>query len=183
MDTLQWERPRFDHRYTIEHFGFSTPEQVARMAALGASVSANVYYVHELSAIYAQQGIGHERADQMARIGSCVRAGIRTAVHSDFTMAPALPLNNAWVASTRQNMEGNVVCPEEAITLDQALAAITIDAAYMLGMEDEIGSLRAGKSADFAVLDTDPYAVGREGLKDIAVNATVFKGTPYPING
>ena len=50
-------------------------------------------------------------------------------------------------------------------------------------MEDEIGSLRAGKSADFAVLNTDPYAVGREGLKDIAVDATVFKGTPYPING
>ena len=94
------------------------------MAALGASVSANVYYVHELSAIYAQQGIGHERADQMARIGSCVRAGIRTAVHSDFTMAPALPLNNAWVASTRQNMEGNVVCPEEALTLDLSLIHI-----------------------------------------------------------
>ena len=98
-------------------------------------------------------------------------------------MAPASPLNNAWVAATRRNMEGNVVCPEEALTLDQALAAITIDAAYMLGMEDEIGSLRAGKSADFTVLDTDPYAVGAEGLKDIAVDATVFKGTAYLING
>ena len=183
LDTLQWERPRFDHRYTIEHFGFSTPEQVARIAALGALVSANVYYVHELSAIYAQQGIGHERADQMARVGSCVRAGIRTAVHSDFTMAPASPLNNAWVASTRRNLDGDVVCPEETLTLDQALAAITIDAAYVLGMEEEIGSLRAGKSADFTVLDTDPYAVGAEGLKDIAVDATVFKGTAYLING
>ena len=119
----------------------------------------------------------------MARVGSCVRAGIRTAVHSDFTMAPASPLNNAWVASTRRNLDGDVVCPEETLTLDQALAAITIDAAYVLGMEEEIGSLRAGKSADFTVLDTDPYAVGVEGLKDIAVDATVFKGTAYLING
>ena len=79
-------------------------------------------------------------------------------------------------------MDGDVVCREESLTLDQALAAITIEAAYVLGMEDEIGSLRAGKSADFTVLDTDPYAVGGEGLKDIAVAATVFKGTPYLIN-
>ena len=47
---------------------------------------------------------------------------------------------------------------------------------------DEIGSLRAGKSADFTVLDTDPYAVGGEGFKDIDVAATVLKVTPYPIN-
>ena len=80
-------------------------------------------------------------------------------------------------------MDGDIVCPEETLTLDQALAAITIDAAYVLGMEEEIGSLRAGKSADFTVLDADPYAVGVDGLKDIAVDATVFKGTPYPING
>ena len=58
------------------------------MAALGANVSANVYYLHELSHIYAEQGIGYERASQMARLKSCFDAGICTAVHSDFTMAP-----------------------------------------------------------------------------------------------
>ena len=86
LETLQWERPRFRHGFTIEHFGFSTPEQVDRIAALGASVSANVYYLHELSAMYAQRGIGVERAHQMARLGSCVRAGVKTAVHSDLSL-------------------------------------------------------------------------------------------------
>jgi predicted amidohydrolase YtcJ len=181
LETLQWERPRFNHGYAIEHFGFSTPEQVQRIAVLGASVSANVYYLHELSHIYAEQGIGVERAAQMARLGSCFRAGVRTAVHSDFTMAPAMPLNSAWVAATRQNCEGEVVGPEEMLTVAEALATITINAAYMIGLEDEVGSLRAGKRADFAVLDQDPFTVGADGLKDITICATVFEGAVYPI--
>lgn len=183
LETLQWERPRFNHGYTIEHFGFSTPEQVGRMAGLGASVSANVYYVHELSHIYAQRGIGVERASQMARLGACFRAGIRTAVHSDFTMAPARPLNSAWVAATRQNCEGNVMGENEILTVEEALATITINAAYMIGLENEAGSLRAGKRADFAVLDQDPFTVGAAGLKDIGIQATVFEGTVYPLEG
>ncbi|MCP4005588.1 MAG: amidohydrolase [bacterium] len=184
LDTLaklQEERPRFDHGFTIEHFGFSTPEQVTRIAALGARVSANVYYLHELSDMYARSGIGLERASQMARLGSCVAAGVRVALHSDYTMAPALPLASAWVAATRRNCAGDVVAPNECLSVEEALRAITIDAAYMLGLEDEVGSLRAGKRADFAVVDADPFEVGADGLRNIRVLATVFEGTPYPV--
>jgi hypothetical protein len=181
LEKLQWERPRFNHGFTIEHFGFSTPEQVQRLAALGASVSANVYYLYELSDSYATDGIGYERADSMARIGSAVRAGITTALHSDYTMAPALPLHSAWIAANRINCEGRTVCEPECLTLDEALRAITIDAARILGREDEVGSIRAGKRADFAVLDRDPYEVGAPGLKDINILATVLDGRVYPI--
>jgi len=179
---LQWERPRFDHGYTIEHFGFSTPEQVARIKALGASVSANVYYLHELSHVYGERGVGVERAHQMARLGACDRAGVRWSLHSDFPMAPALPLHNAWVACTRRNCEGEVVGPAERVNLDAALRAITIDAAAILGLEDITGSIRAGKQADFTVLDHDPYETGAEGLRDIGVTATVFEGQVFPLN-
>jgi len=91
LEKMQWERPRFNHGFTFEHFGFSTPEQVARIKTLGAQVSANVYYLYELSHIYAQQGIGFERASQMARLNCCFAHGINTTLHSDFTMAPAEP--------------------------------------------------------------------------------------------
>ncbi len=183
LEKLQWERPRFDHRFTIEHFGLSTPEQVRRMKALGACASVNVYYFYELSDMYASQGLGYERASQMARVGSLVREGVPTTFHSDFTMAPALPLNSAWVAANRINVEGNVMAPEERVSLDQALRAITVDAAYILGMENEIGSIRAGKMADFTVLEADPYERPVEELKDIPIWGTVFEGRPYKING
>ena len=178
---LQWERPRFDHRFTIEHFGLSTPEQVRRLARLGGLVSANVYYVYELAGAYWKHSIGHERATRMARLGTVVREGIPLALHSDFTMAPAQPLNHAWVAVNRICDSGEVAGPEERLTLEQALRAITIDAAFVLGMEDEIGSIRAGKRADFTVLEADPFQEPVETLKDIPVWGTVFEGRPFPI--
>lgn len=178
---LQWERPRFDHRFTIEHFGLSTPEQVRRLARLGGLVSANVYYVYELADAYWKHSIGHERATRMARLATVVREGIPLALHSDFTMAPARPLNHAWVAANRICDSGEVACPEERLTLEQALRAITIDAAFVLGMEDDVGSIRAGKRADFTVLEADPFEEPVESLKDVPLWGTVFEGTPFPI--
>tara|TARA_B100000405_G_scaffold90225_1_gene62671 strand:- start:1336 stop:1644 length:309 start_codon:yes stop_codon:yes gene_type:complete len=96
-------------------------------------------------------------------------------------MAPALPLHSAWIAANRINCEDRVVCPAERLTLDEALRAITIDAAYILGREDEIGSIRAGKRADFTVVDEDPYVIGAERLNELKVQATVLDGVVHPI--
>lgn len=181
LEKLQFERPRVDHRFTIEHFGVSTPEQARRIADLGALVSANVYYVHELGEAYWQNSIGHERASQMARLGSLVRNNVTFALHSDFTMAPALPLNSAWVAVNRTGESGAVLGPHERIGLERALRAITIDAAYVLGMENEVGSIRAGKKADFTVLEADPFETPVEELKDIPLWGTVFEGRCAPL--
>jgi predicted amidohydrolase YtcJ len=87
------------------------------------------------------------------------------------------------VAFTRENCEGNIVCPNERVSLDKALRAITIDAARILGLDDETGSIRAGKKADFVVLDQSPYDVGGAGLKDLEILATVFEGEVFPISG
>jgi len=56
----------------------------------------------------------------------------------------------------------------------------TIDAAHMIGMENELGSIEAGKLADFAVLDKDPHEVGVKGLRAIKVFGTVFEGQWHP---
>ncbi len=182
LQKLQDEKPRFDHRFTIEHFGLSTPEQVRRIAALGAIVSANIYYLYELSDIYATEALGSERASHMARLGTLERYNIPFALHSDYTMAPAQPLNSAWVAATRINAVGEIAGPGEIISLEAALRAITLDAAYILGLENEIGSLRAGKRADFTILEADPWVVGAAGLRDIPIWGTMLGGIPYPID-
>ncbi len=179
LEKLQRERPRFDHRFTFEHFGISSSQQVDRIAAVGGVASVNAYYVYELSEAFAAHAVGYERASQMSRLGSLERAGVRFAVHSDFPMAPAQPLNNAWVAANRVAESGALMGPNERASLDAAIRAITINAAYVLGLEDEIGSLRWGKRADFTILDTDPYTVGVESLRDIPIWGTVFEGKKY----
>ena len=117
----------------------------------------------------------------MSRLGTLARHNIPFAVHSDYTMAPALPLNNAWVAANRITESGNVMGPNERVSIEQALNAITVNAAYVLGQENEIGSLRAGKKADFTILAEDPFDHPPEHLKDIPVWGTVFEGRPFPI--
>ncbi len=181
LEKMQFEKPRFNHGFTLEHFGFSTPEQIIRIKALGAQVSANVYYLHELSDIYANNGIGYERASQMSRLGACFKAGINTTLHSDFTMAPAEPLNSAWVAVNRVNHAGDVMCEAECLSAEQALQAITINAAHVLGMADDTGSIRAGKYADFTVLDEDPLTCDPMHIADLNIHATVFEGKVYPL--
>lgn len=70
----------------------------------------------------------------------------------------------------------------ERLTLDQALRSITTNAAYVLAREDEIGSLRAGEMAVFAVLDEDPYEIPIENLNDIPAHGTVFTDCRWRAN-
>jgi predicted amidohydrolase YtcJ len=181
LEKMQDEKPRFNHRFTIEHLGLSTPEQVRRMADLGAIASVNVYYLHELSAVYARDALGTERAHQMARLGTLKRHGIPFALHSDYTMAPAVPLNSVWVAATRLNVENEVVAPEEIISVEDSLRAITIDAAYVLCLENEVGTLRAVKRADFTILEDNPFECDPKDLRDIRLWGTLLGGKPFPI--
>jgi predicted amidohydrolase YtcJ len=97
-------------------------------------------------------------------------------------MAPATPLKNAWIACSRQNASGNTAGIEESVSVVDALRAITIDAAAVLGMQDEVGSIRAGKIADFTVIDCDPIEEGEDALRDAKVIATVFEGEVFMLD-
>ena len=178
---LQAETPRPDHRMTLEHFAYSTEDQSRQLAALGAVVSANPYYHYLLSDLYAGPWLGPDRAAQMVRLGSLARHGVPFALHSDAPMAPLEPLRLAAAAAQRVTINGRLLAPAERVSLDRALRAITIDAAWIMGWEEEIGSIRAGKRADFTVLEADPYTVGAGDLADIEVWGVVFEGEPHPL--
>ena len=178
---LQAEHPRVDHRFTLEHFAYSTQDQSRQLKALGALVSANPYYHYLLSDMYSELWLGEDRGTQMVRLGSLERLGLPFALHSDSPMAPLSPLTLAWNATNRVTINGKLTGAQERISLDAALRAITIDAAWIVGWENEIGSIRAGKRADFTVLDADPYEVGVGQLKNIGIWGTVFEGELHPL--
>ncbi|KXF52920.1 hypothetical protein AXA44_08795 [Rhodococcus sp. SC4] len=178
---LDTQHPRPDFRYDLQHFGISREDQVTRLARLGASVSANGYYLHLLADKYAEHGIGAERAEQMTRLGSLARNGVPFSLHSDLPMGPVRPLLAVSAAVTRRTAAGNVRGPHQTVTVEQALRAVTIDAAWALRKDHEIGSIAAGKKADFTVLAEDPYEVDPVAIKDIAIRATVFGGNVHTI--
>lgn len=181
LEAAQQAMPRFDHRFMMHHVGFHSAAQTARIAALGAHASVNPYYIHALADDYARVGLGPERAAQIARCGSLVRAGLRVSFHSDFMMAPTEPLLLAWCAATRTTASGAVVAPDERLTLMQALRGVTIDAAWGLRLEHEVGSIAAGKRADFCVLLDDPFELGVDRLGSVRIAGTVFEGVHHPL--
>lgn len=182
LESAQAAKPRFDHRFFMHHVGFHAAAQTARIAALGAHASVNPYYIHALADDYAWFGLGPERASQITRCGSLARAGIKVSFHSDFMMAPPEPLLLAWCAATRTTRSGQVVSPAERLTLMQSLRGITIDAAWALRVDHEVGSIAAGKRADFCVLLDDPFELGVERLKDVRIAGTVFEGEPHMLD-
>ena len=178
---LRAAEPRADRRIVLEHYGYAREDQHARVRELGIAVSNNAYYVHELAPIYAHHGLGPERAADISPLGGLARAGVAISFHSDFPMAPAEPLTQVWAAVNRIGSDGRVWGPEQRLALDTALRAVTIEAARSIGMEDEIGSIRPGKRADFTVLGADPYEVEPEAIRDIEIRGTVLEGRPHMI--
>lgn len=176
FEQLQREIPRLPNALVFEHFGFANASLIRRIADLGASVSANPYYLTALGDSYAEQGLGYDRARRIAPVSLLVDQNVPVALHSDFGMAPASPLFLAWAAITRQTNSGAVFQPPRGLTRTEALKAVTVDAAYILGLEDQIGSIESGKKADFSILEADPSTVPIEQLKDIDVWGVMFEG-------
>ena len=116
----------------------------------------------------------------MDACATALRSGVPLAIHSDAPVTPLAPLFTAWCAVNRLTASGEVLGPEECITVEQALYAITQGAAYTMKLDHELGSISAGKRADFAVLEEDPLEVPPAELKDVPVWGTVLGGRPFP---
>lgn len=176
LDALQKDKPRFDHRFTFEHYGISTPEQARRVSALGGVVSINPYYVYERADLNGPE-FGTDRANTAARLKTLTDAGVVVSLHTDTPVAPPRPLEEVWIAVNRIGaISKKVLAPAERISVDKALRMVTIDAAYTLGIDEKVGSIEAGKFADFVVLGDDPATVAPKAIRDVPVLATILGG-------
>lgn len=176
VDQCQADQPRTDHRTVVVHFANSTEDQVDRIARLGCIVSANPYYPVGFADAYRAHGLGAQRADCMVRAASVLRRGIPLSLHSDLPMGPAAPLTLAWCAVNRRTPSGRTAAPEQRIGVPEALRAVTWEAAYSWRLENEMGSIAAGKEANLTALGEDPYLVDPLALQDIPVLGTVYQG-------
>jgi predicted amidohydrolase YtcJ len=171
------EAPRPDHRHTLQHCQMADAALFKRMKALGVCVNLFANHLYYWGDAHYELTMGPERAGRLDATGTAQRMGVPFSIHSDAPVTPLSPLFTAWCAVNRTSSSGRKLGADtEALTVEQALAAITIGAAYTLKLDHLVGSIECGKLADFAVLDDDPLAVAPDKLKDIPVWGTVIGG-------
>lgn len=167
--------PRPGARHRVEHCGLVRPDQLPRLAAAGLTAVVQPAFLHAFGDDYAAI-MGPERTDWMYRGRSFLDHGIPVAGSSDRPVADGAPLRAIQVMVERASSGGAPVGPDEAVTVDEALAAYTTGSAYACRVDDVAGSLAAGRLADLVVLGADPRDVEPSAIADIPVVATVLGG-------
>ncbi len=109
-------------------------------------------------------------------VGTALRAGHRLSLHADSPMYPPEPFRLMRTAVTRRARTGEVIGAAEAIPVEAALRAVTIDAAWQLFAENRVGSIEAGKLADFTLVDRNPLSVEPDELDTLRVLGTWLGG-------
>ncbi|BBZ26629.1 amidohydrolase [Mycolicibacterium madagascariense] len=168
--------PRADHRLRLEHVGAISNAQLQRAHDLGVTCSIFVDQIHYWGDVLVDGLFGPEHGSRWMPVGSAVATGMRISLHNDPPVTPEEPLRNISVAATRVAPSGRVLAPDERITVEQAIRAQTLDAAWQLFADDVVGSLEVGKYADLVVLSADPRAVPPETVADLDVRATYLAG-------
>ncbi len=175
------QSPRADNRYRLEHNALITKEQLERAAKLGMTTSFFIdhiyYYGHALPDL-----VGEARTKRYMPVKTALDSGLRVSVHTDNPATPIGPLRAMQTLRARKShLTGAVIGPDQKLTPMEALQAMTINAAWQLGLEKETGSLIAGKSADLLMLSANPLETPDEDLQSIKVLGTWLKGEPADI--
>ncbi|WP_017589917.1 amidohydrolase [Nocardiopsis ganjiahuensis] len=175
FEEAQRVHPRPDARHRIEHAGVVRPDQLPRIAALGAVPVPQPRFLHALGDAMAAS-LGPDRVAWLYRHRSFLDHGIRVPGSSDRPVAPGAPLLGMESMVERTSSGGAVLAPDERVTAEQALRAYTLDAAWAGHDEHERGSVTPGKLADLVVLDRDPVDTADRGIGSVRVLATLVGG-------
>lgn len=167
-----------DRRFRIEHAQHLRAADIPRFAELGVIASMQPYHAVD-DGRWADKRLGPERVRGTYAFRSLLDAKATVAFGSDWDVAPISPILGIAAAVTRRTIDGRNPggwVPSQKITVEEALRAYTLSAAYAAFEERDKGSLSPGKLADFVVLGADPFRVRPEDLEKIEVDATVVGG-------
>lgn len=167
-----------DRRFRMEHAQHIHPEDIERFAIQNVIASMQPYHAID-DGRWAEKVIGPERAKTTYAFRSLIDAGAKVAFGSDWSVAPATPLEGIYAAVTRQTLDGanpGGWVPAQKVTVEQALHAYTTVAAYSSFDEDLKGALKPGLLADFVLLDRDITRIPAESIRDTKVLRTIVGG-------
>ena len=164
-------RPHLIHCQYVREDQF---DRIEKMGNIGMTFfTPHVYFWGDMHRDFL---IGPERAPKINSMRSAIERSIPYGIHNDPPVNPPDALHSMWVAVNRLTSSGKLLGPEQRITPEEALLAYTREAAKVLGIEDEVGTLEPGKYADFVVLSENPLEIDPMRIKDIQVLATVMDG-------
>jgi predicted amidohydrolase YtcJ len=164
-----------DARFRIVHAGISTPAIQKRLADLHVLVDGNPPFVYWIGSWFKKYGPERVRWSYPAK--SYIANGVIEAAGSDVPVTPLSPWWGIWAAVARKELgTGEVLAPEERVTITEALRLYTYNGAYAGFEEKTKGALEPGKLADFIVIDRDILSVPTDQLKDVQVLETYVGG-------
>lgn len=190
LNAIEYARKKVKHtrsRFTLAHVNMVRDGDFKRLKDLG--VIANIqpfnaqgdgYYS------YRYMLYGDEWENKLARYDSFFKNGIVVSASSDFpacnnNLEQCSPFHGMEMGITRQKVGSPIDAPilpdsNERLSVEQIIRAYTINAAYQLHREKEIGSLEAGKKADLVVLDRNPFETNAKELHAVKVQKTIMNG-------
>jgi predicted amidohydrolase YtcJ len=149
--------PDADRRHRVEHCGYSTPAQDARMKAAGILPAPQMAFIHDFGDSYISV-LGAERGARSYPIGTWTRMGLKPSTGSDSPVCSPDPFPNLHAMITRQTGKGTVMDATERLSPQEALQAYTENGAWSQKAEAVKGRLAPGQWADIAVFDNDLLA-------------------------
>jgi predicted amidohydrolase YtcJ len=167
-----------DRRFRIEHAQHIAPQDIPRFAKLGVVASMQPYHAID-DGRWAERVIGAERSETTYAFRSLLDVGARLAFGSDWFVAPPTPVEGIYAAVTRRTLDGEHPdgwVPQQKITVEEALRAYTIDAAYSAFSESSLGSLEPGKLADLVVFERNLFQTPTHELNAVPIATTIIGG-------
>ncbi|WP_206460568.1 amidohydrolase [Anaerovorax sp. IOR16] len=171
FETVLQKKINPNHRHRIEHFELPLTEHIQKAKELGITLAMHPtyeYFFREKGMMYDTR-LGEERAAMTNPFRQIFDAGIRVAGCSDSDIMPINPMLGIHSAVNHPN-------PKSRITVYEAIQMYTLNGAYAIFQDEEKGSLKAGKKADFIILEQNPLEVDPTTLKDITIHSTYKNG-------
>lgn len=164
-----------DHRSVIIHAQLMRDDQIARakkLQAIPSFFSAHPFFWGD----WHRLNFGDARAQTISPLAWAEQAGLPFTIHNDSPVVPPDMMRLLWVSTNRLTRSGQILGAEQRVSVEAALKAMTINAAYQNFDEDSKGSLSVGKQADMVILDRNPLTVDKTDLNDISVLETIARG-------